>query len=244
MIERELEIETADGVMQTFVCHPERGTAPTVILYMDAYGVREELRDIARRLATCGYYLMLPNLYYRMGAFELGPIPEPDEEQRIAHLTQCVQSLTIPSVMADTEALFRLADQEVAADAEAIGTLGYCMSGRFAVAAAARWPGRVKAAASIYGTWLVSDDPESPHRAGAKAPGELYFACAEEDHWAPLPVVAELRAALDAANANAEVEVFEGVKHGFAFKSRHGYDRPAEDRHWERIISLFRRTLG
>ena len=68
MIEDTLDIATKDGAMETFVCRPERGGPfPPVLLLMDAPGVREELRDMARRLATVGYYVLLPNLYYRAG---------------------------------------------------------------------------------------------------------------------------------------------------------------------------------
>jgi carboxymethylenebutenolidase len=244
VIEKELKIGVGDRQMETFICYPERGQNPVVLLYMDAYGVREELRDMARRLGTCGYYVLLPNLYYRMGAYELGAIPEPGDTRRIERLTACVQSLTIPDVMQDTQALIAFAESDAAAAATRIAGLGYCMSGRFAVAAAARFPSQVKCAASIYGTWLISDDPESPHRAAAEARGEIYFACAEEDHWAPLEVVERLKADLSTAGANAEIEIYRGVEHGFAFRSRNSYDRAADDRHWERILSLFRRTIG
>ena len=68
MIETTLDITTADGPMETFICRPERGGPfPPVFLLMDAHGVREELRDMARRIATVGYYVLLPNLYYRAG---------------------------------------------------------------------------------------------------------------------------------------------------------------------------------
>ena len=243
MIEREVVITTADGGIQTFICHPERGASPVVILFMDAYGIREELRDMSRRLGNSGYYVMLPNLYYRTGAYELGPIPEPGDQRRIDRLTACVQSLTIPTVLQDTVALLGYADGDQTTRKGPVGCLGYCMSGRFAIAAAARLPERVTAAASIYGTWLVSDDPLSPHRAACQARGELYFACAQEDHWAPLETVDALRLAIADCGANAEIEIFPSVEHGFAFKSRSAYDRRAEDRHWERIVALLRRNL-
>src|SRR5262245_9821845 len=68
MIEATVDITTADGSMDTFVCCPERDLPyPAVCFLMDAYGIREELRDMARRLATVGYYVLLPNLYYRAG---------------------------------------------------------------------------------------------------------------------------------------------------------------------------------
>ena len=67
MIEKQLNIPTKDGGMDTFICHPERsGPYAPIIFYMDAPGIREELRDMARRLATAGFYVLLPNLYYRV----------------------------------------------------------------------------------------------------------------------------------------------------------------------------------
>ena len=68
MREFETDIATADGALDCFVCHPdEGGPHPAVIIYMDAPGIREELRDMARRLGTAGYFVALPNLYYRTG---------------------------------------------------------------------------------------------------------------------------------------------------------------------------------
>ena len=87
MIDQQIDIATKDGRMTTFITHPERdGPHPVVLFFMDAPGIREELRDMARRLATAGYYVMLPNLYYRSGEMELGPIPrEEDAPHRRAH---------------------------------------------------------------------------------------------------------------------------------------------------------------
>jgi len=66
MIEHHIDIPTADGLMNSFVVYPEEnGPFPVVLFYMDAPGKREELHDMARRLATVGYFVVLPNLYYR-----------------------------------------------------------------------------------------------------------------------------------------------------------------------------------
>ena len=68
MIEQTLDITTKAGAMETFICHPERGGPfPAVFVLMDAPGIREELRDMARRLGTVGYYVLLSNLYHRAG---------------------------------------------------------------------------------------------------------------------------------------------------------------------------------
>ena len=68
MIERTVNIPTPDGQMPTFITHPrDGGPFAPIVVYMDVWGGREELHDIARRIATTGYYVMLPNLYYRFG---------------------------------------------------------------------------------------------------------------------------------------------------------------------------------
>jgi carboxymethylenebutenolidase len=118
------------------------------------------------------------------------------------------------------------------------------MSGPYALAAAARYPDRVAAAASFYGTWLVSDAVESPHLSFAKVKGELYIACAEIDELAPLAMVTELRTLFEQAGSPGELEIYPGVHHGFAFPQRKIYDKAAAERHWERLIGLYRRRLG
>ena len=245
MIDQQIEIPTKDGHVTTFITHPERdGPHPVVIFYMDAPAIREELRDMARRLGTSGYYVMLPNLYYRSGVMELGPLPADPESPERKRMFQLMTSINIAMVMQDTTALLAYADGQAAARSDIVGTVGYCMSGRYAINAATHFPGRVKAAASIYGVQLVTDQPDSPHLAGRKTKAELYFACAEVDHWAPLEMLPPLRQTLAEAGAAAEVELYPGVEHGFAFPQRPAYNRDAAERHWERLFSLFRRRLG
>jgi carboxymethylenebutenolidase len=245
MIEQTVEIPTRDGVTTTFISHPERdGPHPLVLFYMDAPAIREELRDMARRLASAGYYVMLPNLYYRAGVMELGPLPAGPDSPELKRMFELMTSLTIDLVMSDTEALLAYAKADPAASDGPAGCLGYCMSGQYAVNAAARHPARIAAAASIYGTSLVTDRHDSPHLTAARAKAELYFACAETDRWAPLETVEELSQSLQTHGVDAEVEIYPGVEHGFAFPQRAAYDRPAAERHWERLFALFRRRLG
>jgi carboxymethylenebutenolidase len=245
MIERQVEIATPSGGMNTFICHPERGGAhPVLFFYMDAPGIREELRDMARRLAAVGYYVMLPNLYYREGVEELGPLsPDPNSPSR-QRITALMQGLTMPMVMESTDALIAFADTDAAADARRIGTLGYCMSGQYALVAAGRHPDRVKAAASLYGAWLVTDQPDSPHLVAKGGKAEVYAAFAEIDQYVPLSMMEPLGQSLQAAGLPHEIELYKGVDHGFAFPQRGAYDRAAAERHWERLFALFGRNLG
>jgi carboxymethylenebutenolidase len=245
MIEQTLDIATKDGKTTTFIVHPERdGPHPVILFFMDAPAIREELRDMARRIAAVGYYVMLPNMYYRHGVMEMADLPPlPDGEHR-ERMFGFMNALTMPGVMDDADALLDFADRDPAAGKGPIGTLGYCMSGQYAINFAARWPERVGAAASIYGVRLVTDRADSPHLAAAKALGELYFACAEHDQWAPLEMVEALDQSIKSRNLNAEVELYAGVHHGFAFPQRPVYDKPCAERHWERLFALWKRNLG
>ncbi|HZL00700.1 MAG TPA: dienelactone hydrolase family protein [Caulobacteraceae bacterium] len=243
MIERQIETGANGGATTTFVVHPERGGPhPMIVFLMDAPAIREELRDMARRLGTMGYYVMLPNLYWRAGVIELGPRAlEADTPER-ARMGELMNGLSSARVMDDFDAMLAFADADPAARADTVGTVGYCMSGRFAIRAAGHRPDRVKATASIYGVRLVTDRPDSPHRIAKASPAEFYFACAETDHWAPPEMVRTLMDEL--AGADGEVELYPGVEHGFAFPQRRAYDKAAAERHWERLAALFRRRLG
>jgi carboxymethylenebutenolidase len=126
MIEATIDIATRDGAMETFICHPERGGPyPAVFLMMDAPGVREELRDMARRLGTSGYYVVLPNLYYRAGRDTIfGPdVLEPgsaDRERMRAVRTR----MTIPPVMDDVAAMLGFVDSQDAVKRGPVGVHG------------------------------------------------------------------------------------------------------------------------
>lgn len=242
MIEHHLDIATADGAMQSFVVHPEEGGPfPVVLFYMDAPGKREELHDMARRLASVGYCVVLPNLYHRNAAeYHL----RDRSEAAMAEMYALMGTLNAATTECDTRAMLAFVDTLPAADRNRIGAVGYCMSGPFVVWAALAFPDRLKSIASIYGANLVTDKPDSPHRLVSQLACESYFACAEMDRWASPEQVAAIEAGLKGSAAPHRVEWYPGAHHGFAFPQRAGiYDQPSAERHWERLFGLFDRTL-
>jgi carboxymethylenebutenolidase len=239
MVERELDITTSDGKANTFIVHPEEGDpCPVILFLMDAPGKREELHDMARRLATVGYYVMLPNLYYRrVREFVMTPDKRPE---MFGHMN----SLSNAMVCDDARALLEHAATDPAARSGAVGCVGYCMSGPFAFAVAAALSDRITAAASIHGVRLYSDAMDSPHRDANKIKGELYFGCAETDEWTPKNLIDGLDAWLANSGARYRIEWYPGTHHGFVFPQRAGlYDKASAERHWERLFALFERNL-
>ncbi len=244
MIEDTVDLKTRDGAMETFICHPEREAAPLVLFLMDATGVRDELYDMARRLASVGYCVLLPNLYYRAGEdtkFSSDVLVHGSVQH--TRMRALRAGMTIPHVTDDVAAILAFADTQAFIKKGPAGVHGYCMSGPYALAAAARFPDRFAAAASFYGTGLIGDTEASPHATFGKGEAEVYVACAEFDDLTPLPMVAELRGLLEKSGAPGELELYPGVHYGFAFPARKVYDQPAAERHWERLISLYRRRL-
>lgn len=228
--------------MNTFVvCPEEGGPFPVVFFYMDAPGKREELHDMARRIAAVGYYVVLPNLYYRQTHdFEL----KERTEAAMAHMYTLMGSLNANSTRVDTAAMLQFADAQPRADATRVGAVGYRMSGPFVVWAGVAFPDRLRCVASIQGANMATDQPDSPHLVAAGLQCESYFACAETDVWAPPAHIEKLQASLLAAGVAHRIEWYPGVEHGFVFPQRGPiYSRPAAERHWERLFALFARTL-
>ena len=242
MIEKHIDIATADGAMNTFVVHPEEGGPfPVVLFYMDAPGKREELHDMARRIAAVGYCVLLPNLYYRRTRdFWL----RERTEAGMAHMFSLMATLDRTTTITDTKAMLDFVNALPEADASRVGAVGYCMSGPFVDWAAAAFALRLSCVASVHGANMATDAPDSPHRVAGQLRCESYFACAEVDKWAPPADIAQLQSGLQGASGPHRIEWYAGVEHGFVFPLRAGiYNPAAAERHWERLFGLFARTL-
>jgi len=241
IIEHDLEISTNEGDMATFVAHPTRHTsAPVVLFLMDAPGKRELLHSMARRIADRGYYVMLPNLYYRStNAFEL----DFSSKQSFAQMSELMRGVGNRMVARDTGSLLDYAARDDAADDSRVGIVGYCMSGPFAIWAAAEHSDRVRAAASFYGVRLHVDSDDSPHHRLREVRGEVYVAAAQYDDYVPLDMVDRFEAAMQEADTDGYVERYWGMHHGFAFNDRPAHNQAGETRHWRRLFDLFTHNL-
>lgn len=241
MIEHHIDLRTADGLMNTFITHPEEdGPHPVIFFYMDAPGKREELHDMARRFGTAGYYVILPNLYYRQTR---DFILDFNSDESRARMRELMYALGNNMIARDTQTLIDYVDRDPAADSRRIGCVGYCMSGPFSLYVAGSYPDRIQAAASIYGVALMTERKDSPHLQVCNSHAEIYIACAETDDYAPKEMVDNLQNYLEQHHSNFRIEWYAGTHHGFAFPQRAVYDKLAGERHWERLHALFTRNL-
>nr|WP_144222452.1 dienelactone hydrolase family protein [Mesorhizobium amorphae] len=175
MRENEVLVVTKHGRMPTFTVRQDGGGPyPVIILYMDAPGIREELRDMARRIAAQGYYCALPDLYYRLGTVRFD-LPRRDDRMS-AVVGACLRSIDNDTVNEDTAGLFGYLDGEADAKSDRVSCVGFCMSGRYVVSLSAYFGDRFASAASLYGVGLFTEDDGSPHKLMSQVKGELYFA--------------------------------------------------------------------
>lgn len=242
MVEQTVDIRTAEGAMPTTVVRPETGGPFPVVLYMmDAVGIRPTFLAMARRLAQRGYYVMAPDLFYLSDApKEPLDITDPKQRERMFSL---VKSVTVPRVVADTNAMLAYAKTDAAADPDRVGSVGFCMGAKFALAAAQSYHDVVKAAASLHGGRLVADGEDSPHRNVDKIAAELYFGWADEDQSAPKDSIPEMEKALNAAGITYHIDFMTGAKHGYTMSDLPSYNRDAAEAHWQAVLDLFARRL-
>ena len=248
MQEKELRVRTPDGVMRTFTAHPDgAGPFTVAILFMDGVGYREQIKHNARRFAGAGYFVVAPDLYYRAGELSFDPEKlmgeNPDHAMR-DKMMQAAMSTQPAKAVEDTKAALKAVAQDPAADAQSPKVcVGYCMGARIALHAASAMPDEFVAAAGIHPAALVNDRPDSPHHDLADVRGELYFAFAEIDRTATPENVEQFRAALSTAGVRGEVERIPVVTHGFAMADMPVYDPAATERHFEKVLELWRRNV-
>lgn len=223
--------------MTAFVVHPEgRGPFPVAVLFMDGVGYREQIKENARRFAAGGYFVVVPDLYHRMGEKLSFDMSQRDEMMAAA------RSVTPDGAMADTRAALAAATSDLAAARGPMVTVGYCLGARISLHAAAAMAGDVVAAAVIHPGALVTDHPDSPHHDLASVRGELYVAFAENDRTATAENVEQFRNEARRVGVRGEVERLPAT-HGFAMADLPVYDRAAAERHFERTLDLWGRNL-
>ncbi|WP_189301893.1 dienelactone hydrolase family protein [Streptomyces albospinus] len=243
-----LDIPVPDGTADAYLAHPDDGGPhPGVLLYMDAFGLRPSLQEMARRLAGHGYTVLVPNVLHRAGRAPVVELPDyidPSERPEIfAQLMPLIQTFTPELAMRDAGAyLDWLAASPLVADGP-VGTTGYCMGGVLGVRTAAAFPDRIAAVGAFHTGRLVTDTEDSPHLLADRITAELYFGHADQDTSMPVEHIKTLEQALDTAGVRYRSELYDGAHHGYTQKDTAAYNAEADERHWNALLDLFGRAL-
>ncbi|TCL71134.1 dienelactone hydrolase family protein [Rhizobium sp. BK251] len=240
---QDIQINTGDGVTNAALFRPADGKAKAgIIFYMDAMGPRPALYGMAQRLADAGYIVLMPDLFYRFGAY--GPFTgtafgDPDSRAKIMTMVRGTRQEMTKS---DTAVFL---DTLAAEGAEGpVGVVGYCMGGGRALTAAGAYPDRVAAAASFHGGNLASAEEDSPHRLATHIKGKVYVGVAGVDGSFPPEQSARLAEALRTAEVDHIIENYVGVAHGWTVPDHGAFNENGAERHWKRLLTFFEETLA
>ncbi len=241
MTDGEIEVETPDGPMTVFQSGPSEAGGG-LLVYMDVFGLRDELFDMCRAFAAQGLAVFCPDLFHRLPRSRFTPI-NGKEDQLPPDVVAANDRTTMAQTAADTAALIAYNDAELARLDRKFVAVGYCMGGRHALSAASRMPGRVRAYASVHGGRLVSADENSPHRLAARCTSEAYYAIAKDDPTCPAEHAKMVRSAVAQSPGGGSCEDFDAY-HGWSFPGRWSYDPAAVEVVNRRIMELCRRNLA
>jgi carboxymethylenebutenolidase len=249
--EADVQVHTPSGTCDAALIHPQgNGHWPAVILFVDAFGLRPAMRDIAKRLAADGYTVLVPNPYYRSTK---APGIEPGFDFTNAADRAKLEALRAPittdAVMQDATAYVKFLDAQSGVDKKAkMGVFGYCMGGPMTMQAAAAQPERIGAGASFHGGGVATDKPDSPHLLVPKMKAQYYFGIAANDDQRQPDAKTQLDEAFHAAHLPAKIEVYEGTLHGWCVKDmplqagKPIYNEAAAERAWNELVTLYKRA--
>ncbi|MFD8969784.1 dienelactone hydrolase family protein [Streptomyces sp. NPDC059568] len=242
-----LHIATADGQADAFAAFPDNGERhPGVLMYADGFGIRPVLREMARELARHGYYVLVPNYFYRHGPAPVIELPEHiGEEVRPAVFAQLMPLIEAhiadERVLSDADAYLRFLAAQPEVGAGPVAVTGYCIGGLLAMRTASAHPGQVAAVAGFHCP-VVADGPDGLHRLLSKITAQVHLGHAEGD--LTPEALGELNQALDAAGVGYTSEIYPGTIHGFTMSDTDAFNPAALQRHWDRLLPLLDRTLA
>jgi carboxymethylenebutenolidase len=246
MSRTEVSIQTPDGAARAFAFTPEgQGPWLGVIFFMDGLAIRPALFAMCERLASHGYFVLLPDMFWRAGPYEPINAAEAlkDETSRRETIGRLMATTDPERSTRDTGAFLAFLAAQPQVNGQTVGVTGYCMGGALALRAAGQYPDRVAAAAAFDGARLATDAPDSPHLLAPKIRAKVLVAGADEDAGFPPEQAERLKAALDAAGVGNEVTIYQGARHGYALPDMPVYDLEASERHWREMLALFDEVL-
>ena len=244
MHEKNIIIKTKNGNLDCKIFINNKKLSPNIIFYMDAPAIREELRDMCRKLCLGGYNVILPNLFYRVGTEGNYPFNQADYKKSKEELKKMISTMENTSnlmIVEDTRYIINYIHTNFKNNK--IGIVGYCMSGRFVVSVGAEYFNEIKAIASFYGVGIFTKEKDSPHLCAKKITGEVYLAFAEKDIWVSKEEIKNIQNNFKDTNYVCNIEIYPGTDHGFAFPNRNTYKKEAADKHWTKLFELFNRNL-
>ncbi len=249
VVEQEVEVATADGMMDAHFAAPSSGRHPAVLVWPDIMGLRPAFRLMGKRLAESGYAVLTVNPFYRAQKGQVfdatkEKFSDPPVRTRLVGLMGPATGNPENTRKDATGAIAWLDKQKQVNTSKGVGTTGYCMGGPLVMRTMAFVPDRVKSGGSFHGGGLATAQPTSPHLLvpQMKSKGVLVAVAQNDDKTDPT-AKEKVKAAFDAAKIPAEVEVY-AADHGWCPPDSQVFNQAEADRAWSRLLATFSKALA
>ena len=201
------------------------GKKPALIVIQEWWGVDDWIRQQTDRFAKQGYVALAVDLYRGKSTKDPGE----------AH--ELMRGMPEDRAMADLKAAFDYLAARPDVEPKAIGVIGWCMGGGYALALTVNEP-RLAASSINYGRLIT--DP----KAITKIQGQIVGSFGAEDRGIPAEDVKKFGGELTKYGKLADIKSYEGAGHGFMNpNNKDGYNAAAAADAWKRIDAFFGRTL-
>ena len=244
--ERDVNIETPDGVADCYFVYPSMGAHAAVLVWPDILALRPAFREMGKRLARSGYAVLTVNPFYRDAhAPVVGRGASFSQPEIRNHVLPMARNLNAETHFTDARAFAAWLDDQPEVDTNrGIGTTGYCMGGPMVMRTVAAVPERFAAGATFHGGGLATNAPDSPHLLIPQTQAQILHCIAENDDDNDPQAKVTLRDAYDAAGIAAEIEVYEDAMHGWCAIDSQVYHEAQAEHAWSRLLNLFQNALA
>lgn len=249
MIKQFIDVPMKHGSCDSYVAHLEGATKrPAVMLLMDAFGPRPWLYEMADKLATHGYFVFVPNLFYRSRRAPVidaeFPLKAEEMQEVFKSIMPMYQALTTENALADAEQFMHYLGTRSEIDPKKkIGATGYCMGGYLALRFSAAFPEKIGAVCSYHAGRTVSEAPDSVHKLLPKIKAQAFVAHADNDASMTAEQIVVFDKAFQEAHIKGSTELYKGAMHGFTMLDLPAGNPAALEKHWQSLFATLKQGL-
>ncbi len=217
------------------------GPHPGVVLFHDGPGMRAATHAFARRLASYGYDVAVPDLYHRHGRM-IGFDPEDIAADPTARdkISAMLFSLTDEGIQNDLDATLQVLEAErPAGSLSRLGCAGFCLGARAVFRTMTRRPEQFVAGAMWHPSFLVDNAEDSPHLCVNQLAGSLYAGFGEDDSIMSIASMQPFITAVSALGDRAVIDIHPDADHGYTWPGAPSYNEAAAERSWTQTLTLF-----